>query len=198
MLTTLPHPATAAGQTAGVSHRRGAAVTDAIRSACLDVIVERGTLDISIDDVARAAGVNKTTVYRRWDTPEALIGDAVGAHAAEQIPLEPTGDLEADLATLIERVEASITTPLGRALLGATRTDGERLAELRRTFWSERLALAAPIVEPHRAPGAPSAEQLVEWLVAPLHFRIVERAGAFDAGERAALVDAVARLTRGG
>lgn len=52
---------------------------------------------LSMDDVAKRAGVNKTTVYRKWPTKADLVGSALLAFA-EQISLAPsTGSLRGDL-----------------------------------------------------------------------------------------------------
>lgn len=191
-------PVVDGGQTRRVSHRRGAAVTDSIRAAALLLAARTGSLDLSVEAIAAEAGVNKTTVYRRWDTAEALLADAVGDHAGRAVPLEATGDLETDLRRLADLVLANIASPIGRALLTARHTGGEAITELRSHFWDQRLELAAGLVEPHRVAGAPDATTLVEALVAPLHFRAVERGGSFTDRELDELVHAVARRVRAG
>src|SRR5258705_12527876 len=59
---------------------------------------------LSIDSVARRAGVNKTTVYRRWPTKADLVGSAITA-LADQMTVGPsTGSLRADLLEIGRRM----------------------------------------------------------------------------------------------
>jgi AcrR family transcriptional regulator len=59
---------------------------------------------LSIDSVAKRAGVNKTTVYRRWPTKADLVGSAITA-LADQMTVGPsTGSLRADLLEIGRRM----------------------------------------------------------------------------------------------
>ena len=51
----------------------------AILEAASRLFVEEGPEMMSMERVARAAGVSKTTIYRRWSSKEELVADAVGA-----------------------------------------------------------------------------------------------------------------------
>ena len=82
-----------------VSHRRGQVVLDAILDATLELLAERG-YGFTIDDVAEAAGIHKSTIYRRWSTKAALVGSAVERLAAIEVPIPDTGAPLEDLATL--------------------------------------------------------------------------------------------------
>lgn len=69
-------------------------ITDATRH----LLVRDGYDQVSIDAIAREAGVSRPTVYRRWPSKahvvfDAAFGDPVDANAA----LTGTGDFEADL-----------------------------------------------------------------------------------------------------
>ena len=57
---------------------------------------------VSMDGVAARAGVGKATIYRRWDSREDLLIDAVASLvAAVEVP--ETDDIRADLVTLLVR-----------------------------------------------------------------------------------------------
>jgi len=85
-----------------------------IREATLNLLVERGYALLRVDDVARRAGVAKTTIYRRWPSLILLVLDtveeALGPHAAVLL----TGDVEADLAEIVRGVHrALVENPVG-------------------------------------------------------------------------------------
>ena len=49
---------------------------DAILGATIDLVSEVGIAALTIDAVAKRAGVGKATIYRRWASKEALLLDA--------------------------------------------------------------------------------------------------------------------------
>lgn len=58
-------------------------VTEAIRAAVLEELAAVGFARMSIEAVARRAGVGKTAVYRRWKSKLHLVLDLVGAFAVD-------------------------------------------------------------------------------------------------------------------
>ncbi len=56
---------------------RGEAVTEAVMLCTLDELASHGLSDLSVERIADAAEVNKTTIYRRWPTREALVAGAL-------------------------------------------------------------------------------------------------------------------------
>ena len=86
----------------------------------LDELATHGLADLSIERIADAAEVNKTTIYRRWPTREALVA---GALEYVMIDLDErlvdTGSLRGDLMVLAEAVAEFMSQPAGRALARA-------------------------------------------------------------------------------
>lgn len=56
---------------------RRAAARDSIVQATLELLAERGFSAATIDAIAARAGVGRNTIYRRWETKEELIADAL-------------------------------------------------------------------------------------------------------------------------
>src|SRR5262245_9961540 len=74
---------------------RSAAAHDAIRGAALELFIEQGVGGTSIEAVAAKARVGKASIYRRWQSKEALLIDAVIDVFAE--PTRPdTGSVRHD------------------------------------------------------------------------------------------------------
>ncbi len=164
---------------------RGAAVEHAVLAAALEFIVANGSVRINIEEIAARAGVNKTTVYRRWPTADELLLATVMAHAETNVPIPDTGSLAADLVALCCDVRDMIRSPTANALLKAARHGhGAALDETRERFWSARFNAAAAIIDRavERGECAPvdDAELLIEQLVAPIHFRVIERGLVVD------------------
>ena len=79
---------------------RSAEADEAILTAALTLVTEVGIGGLSIDDIASRAGVSKATIYRRWESKEALILDALNSGLGRYEPVD-TGSVLGDLRTYI-------------------------------------------------------------------------------------------------
>ena len=68
----------------------------AIVEATVAILAERGVVGLTMDEVAARAGVSKATIYRRWRSKEALVGDVI-YDLAEELPVPDTGNVGDDL-----------------------------------------------------------------------------------------------------
>ncbi|WP_018723535.1 TetR/AcrR family transcriptional regulator [Salinispora fenicalii] len=76
-------------------------ITLAIRGAVMAELAEVGYGRLSIEAVARRAGVSKAAIYRRWRSKLDLVLDLVSATAGRNLPLLDTGSLLGDLEILL-------------------------------------------------------------------------------------------------
>jgi len=100
MKTTRPYTMTARAEAAEVTRLR-------ILDAMVGLATSRLLTDISLDDVATAAGVSVQTVLRRFGNRAGLV-DAAYAHAVAEVETErqaPTGDVDAAVAAIVEHYE---------------------------------------------------------------------------------------------
>ncbi len=159
------------------SHRRGKVVDDNILRAVISVIEESGTLLIKVDRVAELAGVNKTTIYRRFPKRDDLVLAAILAQAETVVPIPDVGSLRGDLWEIVVMVRATVASNLGRALLSASAASPE-LDELRPAYWQTRFDAAAKVIDRAVERGECAAPQdpglLIELMVAPIHFRATQ------------------------
>ncbi len=155
-----------------------AKIVQAILRATFQQLGERGFSALSVEDVARTAGINKTTVYRRWPTKADLVVAAILAARDEMPPFEETGDLRGDLVRLIRMKMARVATPRGkkiaRALIGFD--DDPELARVARAFREHRYSLPSSII--HRAVerGELRADTDPELLSELIHAAVFHRA----------------------
>jgi AcrR family transcriptional regulator len=179
---------------------RSARVRSAILASTIEALETSSYDELRVDDIAVRAGVNKTTVYRRWPTKAELVADATRSHSADAVPLPDTGSLLGDLRALARSVAANIGSPAGsrmsRTMIAAGLTSDD-VAEHIPQFWSERLGVAAEILDKAVARGELSADAdpnlVIETLIGPLYVRLVltgERITRSFADSVAALVAA--------
>jgi AcrR family transcriptional regulator len=97
----------AASELAPVRTKRGrprrADADGAILAATRELLNEVGVAGLSMDVLAQRAGVGKATIYRRWDSKETLILDAMRM-SATPIPIPDTGSLRDDLFAYMDAV----------------------------------------------------------------------------------------------
>src|SRR2546421_3031759 len=98
---------------------RTARVRAAVLAATLDDLVEHGYAQLSLDGVARRAGVHKTTVYRRWGSKEALVLELMRERAAQEVPIPDTGTLRGDLVELARTAAGLAAVPAIEAIVRA-------------------------------------------------------------------------------
>jgi len=88
---------------------------DAVLPATLAVLAGRGFASFTMEAVAEAAGVSKSTVYRYWPTKLALLRDAL-----EGLNRQPGVEIESGTAReRIERLLEHLAAALGDSLLSA-------------------------------------------------------------------------------
>ncbi|MEU6273713.1 TetR/AcrR family transcriptional regulator [Streptomyces populi] len=78
-----------------------------ILDAALELLLERGYVQFSVDEVAAKAEVAKTTLYRRWPTKDHLIV-ALVARLQDAVPVEYSGDVRADLTRYLGEIVAGL------------------------------------------------------------------------------------------
>jgi len=70
---------------------------EAVLGAVLDILDKEGYGALTIEGVARHAGVGKQTIYRWWKSKPELVLEAYANHSASKLPMPDKGDVTADL-----------------------------------------------------------------------------------------------------
>jgi AcrR family transcriptional regulator len=101
--------------------------------AAIEEYSERGWAGLTMDGVARRAGVGKSTIYLRWTNKEDLLAAAVQTFA-QNIHPNDTGSVRGDFELLATNLFELNSTPIGwglvRILIDAAGS-GEGIGELR-------------------------------------------------------------------
>ncbi|WP_068923365.1 TetR/AcrR family transcriptional regulator [Planobispora rosea] len=129
-------------------------INDVVFATTLSTVHELGYARATVERIAAAAGIAKTTIYRRWPTKGALIVDCL-LDAFGPVPLEGDGRAEI-IASAIRWTAGKLGEPgVGDAFAGVF-SDGVSDPELREILSSRlqdpyRLALQEALGEPeHR------------------------------------------------
>ncbi len=156
---------------------RDARCDQAILAATLEMLIEGGAANLSIDGVAQRAGVGKATIYRRWSSKEALVLEALSSDTST-LDVPDTGTLRGDLETyfdaMIARFERSNGADILPILIEAACYDPEVRASLDDYMRARR----QPVVEAlQRAQGRGEVAEsvdlavLLDVLLAPITYR---------------------------
>ena len=113
-------------------------VDRAILQATLRVLTDRGYAGTSIEQVAAAAGVGKTAIYRRYASKPELIAAALGSLQDTGAPLPDTGSARRDMAEMLVQYHAAFARGPAFSMLGALLVEERRNPELFELF-RERL-----------------------------------------------------------
>src|SRR2546429_2448540 len=141
--------------TVGVTQKRtptGAAVlqadvTQAIIEAVLDELAETGYGKLSMEAVARRAGVGKSALYRRWASKQEMVMAVLAEFSLELAETPDTGTLRTDLLGVLRGLHEWLTHPRFSRILPDLAAEGVRNPRVAE-------AVRAAIGEPRRALGA--------------------------------------------
>jgi AcrR family transcriptional regulator len=188
-----------AGNAVPRASRRRESSRLAILDAALALCREEGYAGLSIEAIAARAGASKQTIYRWWPSKGAVLLEALNREYVGVAAFPDTGDLVADIRTMINDFVRFLANPnLGppvAALIAEAQHDpaiGPMLFE--RFFRPHR----APIVERLRRaketgqlPETLDVEAVLEVIFGALHERLLLRSGPLDAAYAAFVVETV-------
>lgn len=178
--TTIDHPTRQRGRP------RDPAIDEAILVAAREVIADRGYTGASMREIARTAGVGKDTLYRRWDSKQALVIQLLTTMADEYVPYrEAAGDPAYALFLFLrDIVRVNTETGLGAVIAGVVGEAGRNpeLAAAFHQFWRERRQVSARVVRAVVGPG-PSEDDLegiLDHVLGSIYYRLLLTGDAVD------------------
>lgn len=105
-------------------------VTAAIRGAVFAELAAVGYARMSIEGIARRAGVGKAAVYRRWRSKLPLVLDVVSAVASAGLPTPDTGSLLGDVRLLLEVTSRALRHPMASQIVPDLLAEAARSPEI--------------------------------------------------------------------
>lgn len=156
--------------------RRNEAARRAVLDATWEILRERGAEGLTIEAIARMAGVGRQTIYRWWPSRAAIVFEAAAESARIIVPSEPdTGSLQGDLRAFLRASYAGAAQPEVAPVLRAMVSEAVRdegFAEALRQFTAERRGVLQTLLERHGA-EAPQAELLADLAFGLLWYRTI-------------------------
>ena len=177
-------------------------VTEALTEAFFEEWAQTGYSALSLERVAKRAGVGKAALYRRWSSKQEMALALIRQVGLDLTPVPDTGALEEDLRQLLLSLRRTFRHPLIRRILPDLHAEMARTSmlsdEIRATLQHERRERSKVIVE--RAiergelPKRADHDLANDALASLLYWRVIVTGGRFDRAE----VDKIVRFIAAG
>ncbi|MEO8906884.1 MAG: TetR/AcrR family transcriptional regulator C-terminal ligand-binding domain-containing protein [Microbacteriaceae bacterium] len=190
-----------AGNSGGVrTGGRSTLVVAAVRSAVETLVAELGAENVTIALIAKRAGVNATSIYRRWGDLPTLINEVAAYRLDPERPLPDSGSLQEDIRAWAHELAEHFGKPANASLLRA----GAALANSGPSDCTvNRRSEAVLLVDRCQArrqdsaaagggeldDAVPTADQVINHIVAPITYRAIFAPSPLTGLEVDSLVD---------
>ncbi|MBN6041314.1 TetR/AcrR family transcriptional regulator [Amycolatopsis sp. 195334CR] len=176
-------------------------ITSAIAEAVLDELAANGYGRLSMEAVAKRAGVGKSALYRRWPSKQDMVIAVLSEFSVPLAVVADTGSLRGDLLALVDALRNWFTHPHFSAILPDITAEAGRNPAL-------AAAIQAMIGQPRREQGAVmlrraiargelpadlNMEMALDFLPGPLFWRLSVRKVALGSGYEEELVELLLR-----
>lgn len=178
---------------------RTADVTGRVHQAILDLLVEGGVAACTFSAVAQRAGIERSTLYRRFPDRWDAIIDAFIARGATDVMPDLGDSFAGDLKSVLQKLVELLESPLGPALLRvATELRAKSPTDYSRTYIEHRMNQLKPMfeaaVERGELPPEVDAGTLFASSAGPIYYRIFIAGTRVDEAFIDTIVDNVCRL----
>lgn len=151
---------------------RSARIQQAVHEATKDLLASLGREDLTIPAIAARAGVNPTTIYRRWGDLPALLSDVAADRFRQADSPAETGTLKGDLIAWSEQFLEEMGSGPGRSYVAdvlAGDTTGENAGICSR-YAAESISI---ITQRFPHPNPPEIGEVLDHVVAPILYRLL-------------------------
>src|SRR5438045_4904973 len=129
-------------------------VTQRVHRAVTEILIEGGAQACTFKAVAQRAGVERSTLYRRYSDRWEMMIHSMMIRAAEEI-LPDLGDSFADdLTSVLSKLARMLESPLGPTIVSvAAELRAHSRSDFSRTFFDRRIAQLDPMLDAAVARG---------------------------------------------
>ena len=188
---------------AGAAVLRGD-ITAAIRNAVMNELAEVGYGRLSIEAVARRAGVGKTAIYRRWGNKLEMVLEIVSDVAGRSVPLPDTGSFAGDLQLLMMIVSRALQHRIASQIIPDLMAEAARNPQIADTLQTALRShqqsvgdkLVGQAIARGELPGGTDPEVAVDLILGPLYWRLAVARTPIDDDYLEKLIRAVTAALR--
>ncbi len=178
------------------------AARDKARAAAFEVIATSGVAGFTVDAVAKRSGVAKSTIYRHWDSANALLIDTIDCMVVP-FPTPDTGSMAGDLQSFLDVLTPMFDDPtMIRTMLGtmAAAAFDEELGRIHQELITERKRPIREMIERAQARGEirddVPIETIIDMIEGPFLARFLLRRSERNAGDERLMVELIMNSLR--
>ncbi len=171
-----------AEQKRGPGRPRSSEAQQAVLDATNRMLQTVGVRDLTIEAIAREAGVGKPTIYRWWPSKNAVVLDAVFSSVSAEIEYPKTKSAVAALKQQVTRALKLLDSRPGQvlaAIIGEGQADPDTLQSFNERFLLIRRAAARDLIERGKRSGeiakGVDVELAIDLIYGPLYHRLLAR-----------------------
>lgn len=151
-----------------------------ILSAAYQMLIECGFQTVTVEGIAKRAGVSKATIYKWWSNKAAVVLDAFFEASASLLPIPDTGFVEKDLFTQMNNLTSFFLSDQGKAiteLIAEGQFDSNIADEFRNRYIIPRRKITNELlvrgIQRKQLRSDLDVELLIDLLYAPIFYRIL-------------------------
>ena len=155
---------------------RTAETTAKVNAAVMHLLSEQGVEGCTIPAVAMRAGVERSTLYRRYPDRWAMMVDVIADQAEAQLTSSDQGSFARDLKALLRNLAAFLQSPVGAAVMSvAIAVQSGGAPHYVDRFWAARGRQLRPMFDAAIERGELSADVDLDEVIAiaagPIYYR---------------------------
>jgi len=152
---------------------RSAAVRAKVLAAASDLVAVKGPQAVTIPEIAQRAGIAATSLYRRLGDVGSLLLDMAVERLANELPLPDKGTIKQDLRCWGERIAVGLSSSNESNFFRILLVTWNITPENRISALGPRLEEIQAMLQRGKIRGetAPSADDVINHLLAPLYLR---------------------------
>lgn len=191
------------GRTRGRPRSTAAASHEGILNAVFEILQEKSVRELTMEEVARRAGVGKPTLYKWWPSKAALVLDMFEERIAVKlaVPDAKTAEqaIRAQVAEVI-RLAGGFFGKVAAEIIAEGQSDPTILEEYRNRYMSRRRAFTTEWIERAQASGEFTRDVtpavLIDLIYGPIYYRLLIRHEKLDQKFGKEVVDRILSLVR--
>lgn len=152
----------------------------AILAAAYELLLEKGFQSVTIEGIAKQAGVSKATIYKWWPNKAAVVAESFFAAIEEHFSAPDTGSVEEDLFIQIKNLSSFLETDKGRIiteLIAEGQYDPDVANAYRTRYFQPRRSVSRKILERGVERGELkkdlNLELSIDLIYSPLFYRLL-------------------------